>query len=523
MLGNFSFGDYFKREAIQYAHTFVTKVLGIPNDRLVFTVFEDDDEAYNAWLEIPGVRPEQILRMGEKTNFWMMGDVGPCGPTSELHYDYGPEFCTCGDPGCSVALDNDCQRWLEIWNLVFMQYDQRSDGTRIPLPKPGVDTGMGLERITSVLQGTRSNYDTDLFLPLMERVQQLLGHTEEEKARHLVSYRVIADHGRAAAFLIADGVIPGNEGRSYVLRMIIRRAIRFGRKASFTTPFLGKIADVVIDRMGSYYPELRTNRELILRILAQEEERFQETLSVGLSRLEEVIEGLTKRGEKVLPGEEAFRLWDTYGFPREMTLDIVRERGLAVDWAGFEAAMEEQRARARAAWEAQVERTVQDVYRWVAQRGVRTEFVGYDHLAYRGKVCAIIFENRIVEQAEEGMEVEVVLDRTPFYAKAGGQVGGSRTDHRPKWRRSGNGCPAACPGVQRPRRKGYLRDDRRRRGGGGKGRSPVPLGRHAQPYRHAPPPQGAAGDPGRARSTGRLSGGSGPPALRLHPLRSPDP
>lgn len=423
MLGNFSFGDYFKREAIQYAHTFVTKVLGIPNDRLVFTVFEDDEEAYNAWLEIPGVRPEQIFRMGEKTNFWMMGDVGPCGPTSELHYDYGPEFCTCGDPQCSVALDNGCERWLEIWNLVFMQYDQRPDGTRFPLPKPGVDTGMGLERITSVLQGKRSNYDTDLFLSLMDRVQRLLGHTEEEKARHLVSYRVIADHGRAATFLIADGVIPGNEGRNYVLRMIIRRAIRFGRKAGFTGPFLGEVADVVVDQMGPYYPELRANRELILRILSQEEERFQETLSVGLARLEEVIENLASRGEKVLPGEEVFRLWDTYGFPKEMTLDIAREKGLTVDWAGFEAAMEEQRARARAAWEAQVERAAQDVYRWVAQRDVRTEFVGYDHLTYCGRVLAVIAGDRIVERAEEGMEVEVILDRTPFYAEAGGQVG----------------------------------------------------------------------------------------------------
>ncbi|MDR5694041.1 MAG: alanine--tRNA ligase [Armatimonadota bacterium] len=423
MLGNFSFGDYFKREAIQYAHTFVTKVLGIANERLVFTVFEDDEEAYHAWLEIPGVRPEQVLRMGEKTNFWMMGDVGPCGPTSEIHYDYGPEFCTCGDPRCSVALDNGCERWLEIWNLVFMQYDQRPDGTRVPLPKPGVDTGMGLERITSVMQSKRSNYETDLFLPLMDRIQRLLGHTEEEKARHLVSYRVVADHGRAATFLIADGVIPGNEGRNYVLRMIIRRAIRFGRKAGFTGPFLGEVADVVIHHMGPYYPELRANRELILRILSQEEERFQETLSVGLARLEEVIEGITARGEVVLPGEEVFRLWDTYGFPKEMTLDIAKERGLTVDWAGFEAAMEAQRARARAVWEAQVERAAHDVYRWVVQRDVRTEFVGYDHLTYRGKVLALIAENRIVERAEEGMEIEVVLDRTPFYAEAGGQVG----------------------------------------------------------------------------------------------------
>ncbi|MDR7487497.1 MAG: alanine--tRNA ligase, partial [Armatimonadota bacterium] len=277
MLGNFAFGAYFKREAIRYAWELMTEGYGVSPDRLVFTVFATDEEAYQAWRAL-GVPPERVLRMGEKTNFWMMGPVGPVGPTSEVHYDWGPQACTCRRPDCSVALDNDCGRWLEIWNLVFMQYDQAADGTRTPLPRPGVDTGMGLERMVAVLQQAPTNFDTDLFTPLMARIQALLGHDDAARAREIVAYRVIADHARAAAFLIADGVMPGNEGRPYVLRMIMRRAIRFGRRAGLERPFLHEVADTVVEAMGEVYPELVERRALIRRTILAEEERFGQTL-----------------------------------------------------------------------------------------------------------------------------------------------------------------------------------------------------------------------------------------------------
>ncbi|HID86027.1 MAG TPA: alanine--tRNA ligase, partial [Anaerolineae bacterium] len=420
MLGNFSFGDYFKGEAIHYAWELITQVYGLPADRLTFTVFEDDDEAYDVWHDEIGVPAERIYRMGEKTNFWMMADVGPCGPTSEIHWDWGPERCTCGQPDCSVALDNDCGRWLELWNLVFMQFDQAQDGTRTPLPKPGVDTGLGLERIVSVLQNTESNYDTDLFTPLIVRVQELLGDTDAQRAEKIVGYRVIADHSRAMAFLIADGVLPGNEGRAYVLRMIMRRAMRFGKKLGFTGPFLGQIAQVVIETMGHHYHELVEQRDFILEAIAQEEERFQRTLDVGLNLLDRVIAGVEARGERVIPGVEVFRLYDTYGFPPDLTEDVAKEHGLAIDRAGFEAAMAEQRARARAAqkfgWD-----EVEEFYRKLNLPATR--FVGYETMAADGRILSIVRDGVSVEEAGESAQVEIVLDQTPFYAEAGGQVG----------------------------------------------------------------------------------------------------
>ncbi|MDR7454779.1 MAG: alanine--tRNA ligase, partial [Armatimonadota bacterium] len=340
MLGNFSFGDYFKREAIAYAWEFVTRELGLAADRLVMTVYQDDDEAFQHWRAL-GVGADRIHRMGERTNFWSMGDVGPCGPTSELHYDWGPERCTCGRPDCGVPLDNDCGRWLEIWNLVFMQFNQAPDGTRTRLPRPGVDTGMGLERIAAVVQDAPTNYDTDLFAPVMDRVQRLLGHTDAERRAAIVPYRVIADHGRAATFLIADGVTPGNEGREYVLRMILRRAMRFGRRAGFRRPFLGEVAEVVIEQFGEEFDELVRRREFIMKMVEAEEERFAQTLSGGLERLAEVVAAVRARGETTLSGADVFRLYDTYGFPVEMTRDVAREEGLGVDEEGFRAAMEE--------------------------------------------------------------------------------------------------------------------------------------------------------------------------------------
>ncbi len=445
MLGNFSFGgDYFKAEAIRFAQEFVTEELGIPPERLRYTVHVDDEEAFGCWLEMPGVGPEQVYRMGDKTNFWMMGDTGPCGPTSELHYDWGPEACTCGDPECSVLLDNGCDRWLEIWNLVFMQFDQAADGARTPLPKPGVDTGMGLERIVSVMQEVRSNYETDLFAPILDRVQQLLGHTDAQRSEGLVAYRVIADHSRAMTFLIADGVLPGNEGRRYVLRMIMRRAMRFGKKLGFGGPFLGQVAETVIDLMGGHYPELVERRDFILEAVAQEEARFQRTLETGLTMLDRVIEEVEAAGQVVIPGREAFRLYDTYGFPFDLTKDIAEEHGLTVDRAGFDQAMAEQKARARAAQKFGVA-DAEAFYRQLELP--RTAFLGYDRLTSEARVLALVRHRELVEVAQEGDEVEIVLDQSPFYAEAGGQVGDTGTIRARSGRVTVTATEAPIPGL----------------------------------------------------------------------------
>ncbi len=426
MLGNFSFGDYFKREAIPYAWEFVTRDLGIAVDRLVATVLTDDDESYGHWRTV-GLPEHRIFRMGEDTNFWAMGPTGPCGPNSELHYDWGPERCTCGRPDCSVALDNGCQRWLEIWNLVFMQFDQSADGTRTPLPKPGVDTGMGLERIASVLQQAPTDYDTDLFLPIMDRTQALLGHTDAQRRDAIIPYRVIADHGRASTFLIADGVTPGNEGRAYVLRMILRRAIRFGRRAGFRAPFMGEIARVVIDQFGQETPELTRQRDFIVKMVTAEEERFDLTLSSGLERLGELIDAVRAGGKGVIPGADVFRLYDTYGFPVEMTRDVATEAGLHLDEAGFHQAMEEQRRRSRTVGGLPGEARVGEIAAESLDGVPPTAFVGYAREAARATVLALFKRGQRVAEAGGDDEVVIVLDRTSFYAEAGGQVGDTGT------------------------------------------------------------------------------------------------
>ncbi len=426
MLGNFSFGDYFKREAIPYAWEFVTRDLGIVADRLVATVLTDDGESYGHWRTL-GLPESRIFRMGEDTNFWAMGPTGPCGPNSELHYDWGPERCTCGRPDCSVALDNGCQRWLEIWNLVFMQFDQNADGTRTPLPKPGVDTGMGLERIASVLQQAPTDYDTDLFVPIMDRTQALLGHTDAQRRDAIIPYRVIADHGRAATFLIADGVTPGNEGRAYVLRMILRRAIRFGRRAGFRAPFLGEIAKVAIDQFGQDSQGLTRQRDFIAKMIAAEEERFDQTLSSGLERLAELIGDIRARGEAVVPGADVFRLYDTFGFPIEMTRDVAAEAGLRLDETGFHQAMEEQRRRSRAVGGLSGDARAGEIGAESLEGLPATTFVGYTREAARATVVRLFKGGQPVAEAGGDDEVVLVLDRTPFYAEAGGQVGDTGT------------------------------------------------------------------------------------------------
>jgi alanyl-tRNA synthetase len=406
MLGNFSFGDYFKKEAIHFAWNFITGTLGIPKDRLWVTVYKEDDEAARIWTEEMGIDPTRCTRMGEQSNFWSMGETGPCGPCTEIFYDHGAEIPG-GPPGTP---DEDGDRYVEIWNLVFMQYDRSADGMLVPLPKPSVDTGMGLERVAAVMQGVHSNYDIDLFKSLIRAAAEITGTDDLESS----SLRVIADHIRACTFLIIDGVVPSNEGRGYVLRRIIRRAIRHGYKLGQTQPFFHKLVATLVREMGSYYAELVSGEARATQVLAQEESRFAETLTTGMALLDAEAAKLTT---SVIPGETVFRLYDTYGFPLDLTADVARERGLTIDQAGFDAAMEAQRGRARAA-----SKFGTDLRESVKLPG-RTEFSGYDHLAGSGKITALIFDGVVVDVMRAGQEGQVVLDHTPFYAESGGQVG----------------------------------------------------------------------------------------------------
>jgi alanyl-tRNA synthetase len=418
MLGNFSFGDYFKRDAIAYAWEFLTDVLRLDKARLYPTIYLDDDEAFQLWQDIAGVPASRITRLGKKDNFWSMGDTGPNGPCSEIIYDRGPEHCTCHSPDCSLT--HNCERWWELWNLVFMQYETTGDGITRPLPRPSIDTGMGMERITAVLQGAPSNYETDLFWPIILRIQQLLGHSDDQRDAAMTSYRVIADHARAITFLMADGMLPGNEGRSYVLRLILRRAARHGRLLGFRGPFMAEAIKVVVETMGTHYKELAERRDFIVQATTQEEERFLQTLDVGMNLLDGVVSRLKATGQTVIPGDKAFRLYDTYGFPLDLTRDIARERLLTVDEDGYRAAMEAQRERARSAQRFGVAQE-QELYR--SLHLPPSSFVGYDTLATNATVLALVRDGVPQEEAGPGQQVQVVLDHTPFYGEGGGQVG----------------------------------------------------------------------------------------------------
>ena len=406
MLGNFSFGDYFKRDAIRFAWEFLTGTLKLDPKRLWVTVYREDDEAARLWLEEVGVPKERFSRMGEESNFWAMGDTGPCGPCSEIFYDHGPQIPG-GPPG---SPDEDGDRYVEIWNLVFMQYDRSADGKLTPLPKPSVDTGMGLERIAAVMQGVQSNYDIDLFRNLIRAAADLAGTSDLASS----SLRVIADHIRACSFLIVDGVLPSNETRGYVLRRIIRRAVRHGYKLGIQEPFFYKLVPVLEREMGAAYPELTRGRSHVERVLKQEEERFAETLANGMALLEEVIRGL--KGD-VIDGATVFKLYDTYGFPADLTGDIARERGLSIDEPGFKAAMAEQKKRSQDASKFGVD------LRAGASIDSRTLFQGYEGLEAQGRVVSLVKGGAPVDSLNEGEEGEVILDRTPFYAESGGQVG----------------------------------------------------------------------------------------------------
>ena len=412
MLGNFSFGDYFKRDAIRFAWDLLTKEYGLDPQRLWVTVYETDDEAYDIWASDIKVPKERIARIGDKPgggkfqsdNFWQMGDTGPCGPCTEIFYDHGPGIPG-GPPG---SADADGDRYIEIWNLVFMQFNRDEKGTMHPLPKPSVDTGMGLERIAAVLQGVHSNYEIDLFRDLIAAAAKVTGTRDLASS----SLRVIADHIRACSFLITDGVIPGNEGRGYVLRRIIRRAIRHGYKLGQTRPFFHKLVADLSRVMGEAYPELPASEKRVADVLRQEEERFAETLEHGMK----VLEGALHREDRMLDGETVFQLYDTFGFPVDLTADIARERGIMIDHAGFEAAMQRQRERARAASKFTMQSGME-------YSGQATEFHGYDTLRIEARVVALYRQGSAVERIDAGEEAVVVLDRTPFYAESGGQVG----------------------------------------------------------------------------------------------------
>ena len=414
MLGNFSFGDYFKREAIQYAWEFLTETMGLPAEKLWVTVYQDDDAAAAVWLNEIGVNPNHFARIGDKPggkpyesdNFWSMGDTGPCGPCSEIFYDHGPDVWG-GPPGTP---EQEGDRFIEVWNLVFMQFDRNAQGEMTPLPKPSVDTGMGLERLAAVMQHVHSNYEIDLFQVLIEAAAEFTATTDLESK----SLRVIADHIRSCAFLVVDGVTPGNEGRGYVLRRIIRRAIRHGYQLGQQQPFFYRLVDALDAQMGDAYPELRKSKGLVARVLKLEEERFAETIEHGMKILDDVIAELD---DKVIPGHVVFKLYDTYGFPTDLTADIAREREMEIDREGFDREMDAQRERARSASHFGVEHSTE------FEIEGETNFTGYEHLQDLATVVALFSEGESIDQLNAGQGGLVVLDRTPFYAESGGQAG----------------------------------------------------------------------------------------------------
>ena len=424
MLGNFSFGDYFKTDAIRFGWEFLTVEMGLPVEHLWVSVFEDDDEAFNIWRDEMGVREERILRLGEKDNFWAMGDTGPCGPCSEIHIDQGVEM-TCG-PDCALGVC-DCDRFLELWNLVFMQYERDASGTLTPLPKPSIDTGMGLERITAVVQGVKSNYETDLLRAIIANIEELAGKTYGDNEDADVSMRVIADHSRATAFLIADGILPSNEGRGYVLRRIMRRAARHAKMLGFAEPVLFKTATFVMDLMQDAYPDLVERRDYVAKVVKNEEERFIQTLDKGLRILNEEIANLKQQNQDIIPGETVFRLYDTFGFPIDLTADIVEGQNFSLDEDGFNQCMERQRQQAREHWKGSGEEGIGAIYKQLVEQGMSCEFTGYDKLEDFGSVIAIIKDGALVDSAAAGETVEIITSTTPFYGESGGQSGDSGT------------------------------------------------------------------------------------------------
>jgi alanyl-tRNA synthetase len=421
MLGNFSFGDYFKEGAIRLAWEYLTKELGLPAEKLFASVYTDDDEAYGLWQTVIGLPQERIYRLGEDENFWAMGDTGPCGPCSEILIDQG-EHMACG-PDCEIGVC-DCDRYLEIWNLVFMQYDRDDSGSMTPLPKPSIDTGMGLERIAAVCQGVTSNFDTDLFSGLIHSTAYKAGVQYGRDQETDTALRVIADHSRAIAFMIADGILPSNEGRGYVLRRLVRRAYRFGRFIGLNEPFLHEVCEQMVGEMGEAYPELRKSNEFMAKVVHREEENFSKTLDKGLSLLEEELDQLAAKGERHVPGDVMFKLYDTFGFPVDIVRDVASKQGFEVDEAGFESYMQEQRQRSKASWSGSGERDLGAKFARFLEAGYQTEFVGYTDLQTSSRIVLLLdLTGSDIKQAQEGEEAYVITARTPFYGESGGQVG----------------------------------------------------------------------------------------------------
>ena len=419
MLGNFSFGDYFKEKAIDFGWDLLTNGYGLDPDKLWVSIYLDDDEAHKIWNEQIGVPAEKIVRFGEKDNFWAMGDTGPCGPCSEIHLDRGEKY-GCGKTDC--ALGCDCDRWLEIWNLVFMQFNRDESGKMTPLPKPSIDTGLGLERMASIVQDAPTNFDTDLIMPVMNKVEELSGKAMGESFETSVAMKVIADHSRAASFLIGDGILPSNEGRGYVLRRIMRRAIRYGRNIGLVKPFLHRTAEVVFDIMKPAYPELAEGAAFITNVIKNEEVRFAETLDHGLKLLDETLSEMKAKGESTVPGDVIFKLYDTYGFPVDIVQDVVRDEKIALDMDGFNDSMEKQREKSRTVVSFA---GVSDAFKELTAHGYKPEFLGYETTIAESKVVLIAEDGKEVQEAGEGAFVEVVTERTPFYGESGGQVGDS--------------------------------------------------------------------------------------------------
>ena len=519
MLGNFSFGDYFKAEAIEFAWDLITKDYGLPKDKLYVTVFREDDEAEELWQKVTGISKSRIFRLDEKDNFWQMGETGPCGPCSEIHYDMGPET---SEPGHEhEAFPSDAGgRFVEIWNLVFMQYDRDASGKLTPLPRPSIDTGMGLERVAAVLQGKISNYDTDLIYPIIEHAAGMFGVTPGDDARVDTVLRIAADHARAAAFLVHDGVMPSNEGRGYVLRKIMRRALRNVRMIGVEDPFLYKMTGFVAELMQGPYPEMLESVQRVARVVKDEEHRYATTFLVAERVFNEAIKGIAGQG---IPGALSFKLYDTYGLALDEQEDMAREHGLAIDRAAFESEMEHQRERARASWKGAEKGAVVPAYQALVERG-RTKFLGYSEVEATSRVVGLMVDKQPVERVAAGTKAELVLDQTPFYAESGGQVG----DHGALYAAAGEkvaDVETAFPGVpgltvHRIVTHGHDGGGRyaARGGGGAAARCDA-----AQSYGDASAARVAAAGAGDARQAGGLCGGPGTPAFRFHALRGAGP
>ena len=421
MLGNFSFGDYFKEETITWAWELLTEIYALPKDRLYVSVYKDDDEAFRIWQEEIGLPADRIVRLGDKDNFWSMGDTGPCGPCSEILIDQGPSF-GCNRPDCGPGCD--CDRYLEIWNLVFTQFDRNKQGQLIPLPSPNIDTGMGLERLASVVQKVKSNYDTDLFAPIIRRIEDISGKRYGDDNQETIAFRVISDHARASAFLIADGVMPSNEGRGYVLRRIIRRAIRFGQVLGITNRFFASVCMSVVETMGDDYEELVMAKDLIKGVINNEEKRFADTLDYSMRLLDEEIQKLMETGRNIISGDVAFKLYDTYGLSIDLLQDVARDKNLSVDIDGFNRAMLRQKIMSQKAWKGSGEAKIPKTYSALLSQGISCDFLGYNTLEIPdAEVIAVLTAKQDQAAAQQGDEAEIILNKTPFYGQAGGQVG----------------------------------------------------------------------------------------------------